>query len=285
MFYNLYQACQNKFLIVVLERDFHWQGNSNFRRILIRLGKANDVDSILILTGNPWRFKEFGYHCTMEVFEPRADSISTMCGNGVRAICQFWIDNGFLPNDHRFLLKTDSGLREVFSLGNNLFRVNVGLLSVKSEGFAEYINHLKGMEIDNVITGTTGDINNGKITGEPHLIFFLKKRTHEKISLRRLKEYTTNLGKIFTQNQKLFPGEINTSVGIQNLDDTLSLCTYERGVYYVTKSCGTAAAVAGGYLMKKYDLKRVNVNNLGGRLLVEIGSNGNIYLTGDASLY
>lgn len=284
VFYSLYQACQNKFLIVVLGRDFHWQGNSKFRRTLSKLGKARGVDSVLIVTGNPWRFKELGYHCTMEVFEPLANSISTMCGNGIRAICQFWIDSGFLPNDNRFLINTGSGLREVFSLGSNVFRVNIGLLSVKSERFAEYINYLEGMEVDKVVTGTTGDINKGKIKGEPHLIFFLKKITHKKISLRKLEEYATYLGKIFTKNKKLFPKEINTSVGIQNVDGALSLCTYERGVYYVTKSCGTAAAVAGGFLIKKSGLRRLYVNNLGGRLLVEIGSNESIYLTGDASI-
>ncbi len=300
MFYSLYQACQNNFLIIALERDFDWKNNMSFRETLCKLGKEKNIDSILILTGNPWRIDELGYHCTMEVFEPRSNSISTMCGNGVRAVGQFWIDSGFLPEDRRFLINTKSGIRKVDILSNSLFKANMGTLSFRVFDLRKYVNSeklllngsdcldnisfndkfLERLRVERAIIGMTGNRVNGYMDGEPHLIFFLKKR---KVSLRQLNKYATKIGEMFSKNKKMFPSEINISVVVENSDGILSLCTYERGVYYVTKACGTANAVAAGYFLKKSDLSRIVINNLGGKLLVETNHRGNIYLTGNAS--
>lgn len=279
-------------MIVALE-DFGWRNNTSFRKNISKLGRERNIDSILILTGNPEQVYKMGYHCFMEVYEPRADSISTMCGNGIRAVCQYWIDNGSLPENGRFLINTGSGIREVSVLGNSLFRANMGLLSIKISDLGKYVKiskfPLSGSNLDNiprrfgverVIIGMTGNRINGKLDGEPHLIFFLNRKN---IFLAQLNKYATQLGKIFTQNKKIFPLEINTSVAVQNLNGSLSLCTYERGIYYVTQSCGTACAVAGGYLLNNQKLQSLSINTLGGKLLVEVDKEKNVFLTGNAT--
>lgn len=288
---QLYQACQNKFLIVVFEGDSGWQNNKKLRRTLCNVGKENKVDSVLVLMGNPWEFSSQGFHCTMEVFEPRADSISTMCGNGIRAVCKYWIDQGYrVKIGDKFYISTGSGIRKVTFLGNDVFKVDMGLITQNQKDLKKYVKVRQidglldkipdGLKIKEAIIGMTGNKLDGKIDGEPHLIFFLENH----VSMERLRSLTTQLGKIFTNDKQLFPLEMNTSFVVEN-SEGISICTYERGVYYVTNSCGTAATVAGAYLLKRTDVRRIYVDSLGGRLQVEVDIRGMVYLTGDASSY
>lgn len=264
--------------------NFEWRNNVNFRKSISKIGKERNVDSALILTGSPKQVSEIGYHCFMDVYEPRADSISTMCGNGIRVVCQYWIDNGFLPKDGKFLINTGSGIREIKILGCSYFSVNMGELTLDISDLKKYVKVDKfdipeRFGIKKVLLGMTGNRINGEMDGEPHLIFFLNRRS---IPMKKLKECATRLGKIFTRNNKLFPLEINTSAAAQNLDGSLSICTYERGVYYVTQACGTATAVAGGYLLQKLKLRKIEIKTLGGQLIVKTDSTETIYLIGSA---
>lgn len=298
---RLYQACWNRFLIVLIDED--WQNNTALRKALSIIGKEQMVDSVLVLSGNPWRSDLQGYHCRMSVYEPRANSISVMCGNGIRAVYQYWIDNGFFPVD-TFLIKTESGLREVFFIKDSLFKANMGSFSLSVDDLKGYVrvdkvtfskngqfnnisfgskinDVLADFDIDRCIIGVTGDLKEGKINGEPHLIFFL--RGVGSTSLEWLRMQTMRLGKMFTQNKEIFPFEINTSLAIEDHNRNLLLCTYERGVYYVTKSCGSAGSVAGAYFLNHQKKNSVAVETLGGILRVEIDAKNRVFLTGSAS--
>lgn len=304
MLYRLYEACKNRFIILNVNDGHTWEEDQNFRNILSKLGKDQRIDSILILTGNPWRFDKQGYHCTMDVYEPRSDSISTMCGNGIRAVCSYWIDQGYdLSYQTELLIKTKSGVRRVMALGSSIFQADMGTLSFNSRDLGDYVvtdklSHnkgqlegislckqllkasLKGIQIKNTIIGLTGDFLDGRVNGEPHLVFFLKQR----LSLELLKSLTSKLGKTFTTYKDIFPKEINTSVVSEN-SKNIFICTYERGVYYVTNSCGTANAVTGGYLLAVSDKKRIKINNLGGELWVERDLDNRINLIGHATRF
>lgn len=301
MFYNLYEACGNKFLILALSEECEWKNNKVFRQSLCKLGKERKVDSVLVLTGDPGKYYQDGYHCFMEVFEPHADSVSTMCGNGIRAVCQFWIDHGFIPND-KFRIQTYSGLREVILTKNALFQVNMGLFSLAVNNLTKYVNTdqifmphvgelreisfgreadkvLKKYSVQKAIIGMTGNIQAGKMDGEPHLVFFVN---NSNLSLNELKLYGTRLGKIFTHNKNIFPLEINTSVVVQNSRHRISVCTYERGVHYVTQSCGTASVVAGGYILATQGEDSMLVDTLGGQLKIQFTPDYKVFLTGGA---
>lgn len=284
MFYNLYRACGNTLLVASLWGNFEWQKDKNFRRILSKISNGEKFDSILVLRGNPWNFSKQNYHCFMDVFEPRVDSVSTMCGNGIRAVCKYWIDSGFVPDDGKFLINTRSGVREVNVLKNSLFRVNMGYLSLDPRDLKKYVRS-RSLSIPSIvgvnetIIGITGNRINGRMDGEPHLIFFLNKMG---LPMKRLNNIVTRLGRIYTKNRGCFPNEINTSIVTRNSDGSLSICTYERGVYYVTKSCGTAVSVAAGYFLSKTGDRNIIVNTLGGKLTIERDDRGVIYLTGDA---
>lgn len=304
MFYSFYEACQNRFIIININDNHNWVVDQKFRNFLAKLGKEQNIDSILILTGNPWRFDKQGYHCAMDVYEPRSDSVSTMCGNGIRAVCSYWIDQGYdLSFQMELLIKTKSGVRRVTALGSSIFQAEMGTLSLNSKDLGDYVvldrlslnkgqlegislckqlfkDNFKGIQFKNTIIGLTGDPLDGRVNGEPHLVFFIKHH----LSLEELKSLTTKLGKLFTTNKDIFPKEINTSVVSENSKNIL-ICTYERGVYYVTNSCGTANAVAGGYLLAVTDEKRIKINNLGGELWVERDLDNRINLIGHAARF
>ncbi|MDP2649621.1 MAG: diaminopimelate epimerase [bacterium] len=295
-----YQGCGNRFLILRLN-DSVLEGNPIFIRNLARYGKEKKVDSVLLLKGDPRKYKFQKYHCAMEVFEPNSSSFSTMCGNGIRAVCKYWLDEGFIIEKKPFLIKTKSGIRKVQVLKKSNFKAEMGEFSMDKNDLKKYINLklIKNINLEKVIfpkkitdkisfnnkiskiiIGLTGNKVNGLIDGEPHLVVFLKDET--KIEIEDLEKYATELGNILTRNKNFFPLEINVSIVSKNSNNCFSICTYERGVYYVTKSCGTASAVAGAFILLKEKGKRLTMQTLGGKLKVEIFNGKNIYLTGNA---
>lgn len=294
---RFYNACGNRFLVISLKENVEFSKNISLRKDLIKFSLRQKIDSVLILQGDPKRVAVQGYHCKMDVFEPRSNTFSTMCGNGIRAVCSYWRDQGFILEDNRaFLIQTKSGIRKVYYIGNNIFKAEMGELTTRGKDTKRYAT-IKNLDvfknivdvifvkakkrqipakIDNVILGLTGNYKNGKINGEPHLVFFI----NQAVGLKELKNYTTLLGMFFTRCKALFPFEINTSV-VSYHDDFTAICTYERGVYYVTKSCGTAATVAGGYILQQRKKDQITIATLGGTLKVE-KNNKTFYLVGEA---
>lgn len=292
-----YDACGNRFLVISLEEKIEFSKNISLRKDLIKFSLGKKIDSVLILQGNPWRATTQGYHCLMGVFEPRSNTFSTMCGNGIRAVCSYWRDQGFILKDNEpFLIQTKSGIRKVYHVGNNIFKAEMGELTMRGKDIKTYttikeLHIFKNIidaiitkakkrqisaKIDDVILGLTGNYENGKIDGEPHLVFFI----NQAIGFKELRDYTTLFGMLFTQCKALFPFEVNTSV-VSHYDDFTAICTYERGVYYVTKSCGTATTVAGGYILQQRKKDQITITTLGGTLKVE-KNNKTFYLVGEA---
>ena len=232
----------------------------------------------------------------MEVFEPRSNAFSTMCGNGLRAVCRYWMDRGYpLRRGERFLIQTRSGVRAVTWDGGGRFAAEMGRLSTRAVDLARYValrrlrfagkrlervRFPRAVEqrlprsIDAAIIGLSGDRKEGRMDGEPHLVFFFKR-----CGLPRLRGLARTLGRLLATDRALFPREINVSAAC--LGSALSLCTYERGVYSVTRSCGTASTVAAGFLLQRTGGRRMDVRTLGGRLVVEQRGR-QLFLTGDA---
>ncbi len=302
--YSRYQACQNEFLIFELKGNLDWQSNRTFRNTLARLGKKNKVDSILVLKGNPRRFYQQGYHYEMYVFEPNAKDendlagrISTMCGNGVRAVAAF-IQKQF-PDITEARIMTSSGLR-IVEIDGNLYTVNMGNITAKNDDLKNYVNtdlvltNSQGDYIDSPIPkeildklsafievrkwsiGLNGSRNkDGNINGEPHVIVEVPSNLISDIN--KLRKLAVAVGSFVTKNIKFFPKEININfivVTKEGKDFEMLNCTHERNLgddadHSVTPSCGTGSTLAGGLILERYpEARSVLVHCPGGDLTI-----------------
>ena len=320
---RLYDACGNIIGIVPLGQigyrgDF--RKDSTLRTFLCEWAKRNSCDSIMILSGRP-EFKDVqGYHVRMYVFEPEGTddsgltgAISTMCGNGVRAVAHF-IER-ILPNTNHVQIMTESGIRDVFVKGNNFYQVNMGRFFSDTPALSQYINTNiirakntyfidspipedlkrainKYVSASSWSIGLNGDVNsNGKIDGEPHVVIFLDQVIKDIYYLRSIAK---QLGPLITKNLALFPYEIN--VNFASIDPKLKgdkkeasvlLCTHERNLgndpnHSVTAACGTGSTVVGALIFQKYDLTDKHVLNIhvpGGKLVIS-KSNENLFMEG-----
>lgn len=302
--YSRYQACQNEFLIFELKGNFDWRNNRTLRNTLARLGKKNNVDSILILKGNPRKFYQQGYHYEMYVFEPNAKDendlaggISTMCGNGIRAVAAF-IKKQF-PDISEARIMTLSGLRTI-EIDGNLYTVNMGNITAKNYHLKNYVNtnfvlaNDQGDYIDSPIPkeildklsafikvrkwsiGLNGSRNkDGTIDGEPHVIVEVPSNLISDIN--KLRKLAVAAGPFVTKEIKFFPKEINVNfIVVNNEGKELEIlnCTHERNLgddadHSVTPSCGTGSTLAGGLILERYpETRSVLVHCPGGDLTI-----------------
>lgn len=317
---RLYDACGNIIGIAPLSQvNYHGDFRNDFalRTFLLEWGQKNNCDSIMVLTGDPRLRKSQGYHVKMYVFEPKGNDssrlpggVSTMCGNGVRAVAHFI--GQVVDNTDTLEIMTGSGLRNISIQGNNFYQVNMGKFFSQASALSRYINTKKvqsrnGYFIDSPIPedirkliskyvsvanwsiGLNGDIDsNGNIDGEPHVVLFLDQNIKDIFYLRRV---AMQIGPLITKNLELFPYEINANfvVNSRKNKDSISvlLCTHERNLgsnpqHSVTAACGTGSTAVGALISKKYkltDKQMVNVFSPGGKLMISKRKE-NLFMTG-----
>lgn len=266
---ELYEGCGNVLSIVCLAQNL-WKtdfvANESLRKTLFKLGSILNVDSVMVLTGDPLELSTQGYHCTMDNFDPPGHDASgmpgswaTMCGNGVRATVQYWLDQArklavadprwrnFLSDidaEFRFQIGTKSGVRSIEILSDHLFKVKMGEFTTRSNDLSEYVNcdqlqvanatELIGVSIpDHIQTalceivdvrswtiGFTGDRSReGAIDGEPQAVLILNADAVN--DLKHLRKLATLVGPLITKAGGVFPQEINANfVVIQELDES-----------------------------------------------------------------
>lgn len=289
----LYEGCGNMVLIVVV--DMFDRKDIELCRHLRDIGLAQDADSVLVVTGDPRKRDVQGYDVTMDVFEPRGGdkglgSWSTMCGNGIRALARYLVDRKLVVGEVA-VIKTGSGIRHIDILPDNLFRVAMGQFTTEQKDMLRYVASFDleslakaaGIETSVIFAGLNGDLSDGTIDGEPHLVFVLKA---ESIKLGELKNMAERVGERTTLNKNYFPQGINTNIVsiVLRSEEVMEVnaCTYERGINYVTQACGTGATAIGSWFMTNNpNLTKVVVNMLGGTLTIE--KEGDIfYMTGPA---
>lgn len=315
---HLFEGCGNMLGIVSLTEagfspDYDFREDASLREFLANWGREINSDSVMILRGVPENHLEQGYHVMMQVFEPNgtddnglAGGVSTMCGNGVRAVAAYIREK--MLDVEEVKIMTESGLRTI-DIENELYTVNMGNLAIESSDLSRYVNadhvtpgedgRFRNSPIPNEIasqlvdylessnwsiglTGTAGE--NGRIDGEPHVVISLNA---DKVkSIAQLRSLAVKYGPIITKNQELFPEEINVNFVVRTLDSNGNLsilnCTHERNLgddpdHSVTAACGTGSTVAGALvLLEQPSLESVLVINTGGDLL--IGRDGDEYL-------
>lgn len=191
-------------------------------------------------------------------------------GNGVRIFAKYLKDAGYV-NESKFSITTKSG--EVFieflnedgtKLCANMGKASFAAEKIPVEGM--------GTEIINHSLRIHGELYNATClsVGNPHCVIIM-----EEVSKKKAEE----LGP-YVENADCFPNRVNMQL-LKVLDrNNLRIEIYERGSGY-TMSSGTSgcAAAAAAYRMGLVD-KNVTVHMPGGDLEIEIGEDGNIYMTG-----
>jgi len=329
-------GCGNELGIVPLslanypcEND-SWKSDRALRELLANWGKKIESDSIMVLTGDPTKLTEQGYHVAMTVFEPcgsddnkernLAGGLSTMCGNGVRAVAAYVRE--FDPSLTEILVQTGSGLLKIqYEPQTDLYVVEMGEFTSKDTDLSSYVNineasaNLFHRYVDAPIPGSVlkeiskyistktwsiglnGNRDNGHIDGEPHLV--IEVTPEEASDIESLRKIAVTVGPLLTKNSEIFPQEINTNFivvkGKSGRDgNTFSILnsTHERNLgddadHSVTEACGTGSTVAAGVIMEKYMTgpnKSVIVRNRGGNLTISPDPNlpKGLLMKGDA---
>ncbi len=206
-------------------------------------------------------------------------SEAPMCGNGVRCFSHFVYEHKLLTGN-LFNIETLAGLMKIeINISNNIFtaKVNMGkpnflpekipmnTLNKILENKKEFINeklefkNLK-LNLSSVFIGTT------------HTVIYVDKL--ENINM-------PEIGREVENYLELYPKK--TNVNFVEIKDrkNIKMLTWERGVG-MTLACGTGAcaSVLIGNLKMKTLENKVNVELPIGNLLIEVGQDENIYMTG-----
>ena len=197
-------------------------------------------------------------------------SESAISGNGVRIFAKYLMDQGYVK-ESAFDIQTMSGAIHVECLNSRAteFRVNMGKASFISEQIP--------------VTGESREVIgetftfNGKeykatclTVGNPHCIIFTDKVSAELV--RELGPYVENADE--------FPERMNLQICRQIDKGNLDIEIWERGSGY-TKASGTGscAAAAAAYRLGMME-SRINVNQPGGMIQVDIDEDGTMFMTG-----
>lgn len=197
-------------------------------------------------------------------------SEAPISGNGVRIFAKYLIDYEYVK-EKKFSIETLSGAVEVECLNSRAteFRVNMGKASFISREIP-----VTG-EIREVINETFTFHNKEYQTtcltiGNPHCIIFADQVSPELVQ---------ELGP-YVENADVFPNRMNLQICRKIDTGNLDIEIWERGSGY-TKSSGTGSCAAA---MAAYRLglteNRVNVNQPGGMIQIDIHEDGIIYMTG-----
>jgi len=286
MTYHHFVSCGNKIGLVPLtlagysDTNDSWRNDRHLRELLVSWGQEIGSDSIMVLTGDPRKRAEQGYHVAMTVFEPCGTDnennlpggLSNMCGNGVRAVAAFVRE--FDRSLTEILVKTGSGLRKItYEPQSDLYVVEMGELSYLNAPIPREIQK----DLSVFISAKTWSIGlngtrarDGSITGEPHVV--IEVTQSEAPTQQSLRHLAVMAGPLITKNRNIFPQEINANF-IMVRDNVIFNATHERNLgddanHSVTAACGTGSTVAAGVVMEKYHKTQILVKNMGGDLII-----------------
>ena len=194
-------------------------------------------------------------------------SLGEMCGNGARCICRYGYERGLAGDVQR--VETTAGLVVGTRLGPDSYRVQLNLPSVLEPR-------------RDTALGPAGYVELGR-PGVPHAI--VRVPGLQELPLEELRPRGRAL-----RHDPAFSKGANA-----NLYDVLApvhlvIRTFERGVEDFTYACGTGTGslVALLAVLGQVSGQGVQVENLGGRLLVDAEASGGqvsaLFLTGPATL-
>ena len=197
-------------------------------------------------------------------------SESAISGNGVRIFAKYLMDQEYVT-ETKFEIETLAGTIQVECLNSRAteFRVKMGKASFVSR------------EIP--VTGEVREVINEEFTfnkekykatcltiGNPHCIIFTDKVSEEAVKA---------LGP-YVEDAREFPERMNLQLCRRIDNGNLDIEIWERGSGYTRASgTGSCAAAMAAYRLGLVE-SRINVNQPGGMIQIDIEEDGTIYMTG-----
>ncbi len=197
-------------------------------------------------------------------------SESAISGNGVRIFAKYLIDQGYVK-ESKFDIETLAGTIEVEVMNARAteFRVKMGKASFYSREIP--VTGEQREVVNEVFKFHHQEYKATCLTvGNPHCIIFTDQVSREAVM---------ELGP-YVENAEEFPNRMNLQICRQIDRGNLDIEIWERGSGY-TKASGTGscAAAAAAYRLGLVE-SRINVNQPGGMIQIDIREDGNIYMTG-----
>jgi diaminopimelate epimerase len=201
-------------------------------------------------------------------------SEAEMCGNGIRC-CALYVKTIHLSEKPSLTFETGAGMISTESLGNSLFRVNMGKPILDASKIPTTKACCKVIMHDLRV-----DCNSFKITavsmGNPHAVIYADELSDNLVHTWGKK----------IENHPFFPKKTNVEFIKVLSNSEIQMRVWERGCGE-TQACGTgacAAAVAG--IVNHLHDNKVTVHLLGGDLQIEWDGNESnpVFMTGPARI-
>lgn len=198
-------------------------------------------------------------------------SYAEMCGNGIRCFAKFVYDNSIVRNKE-MKIETGDGIKTAYlNIKDDVvsgIKINMGSYTFDPKLVPIAGNEeIKDKEINE--NGRTYNITT-LLLGVPHSVIF-----------GELDKIGVNEGKNIEINE-LYPAKTNVNFCEVLDSENIRVKTWERGAG-PTMACGTGccSTVVVANLYGKTG-KKVNVSVPGGKMIIEIADNNDVYMTGPA---
>lgn len=256
----------NDFIVInSIDQEIPEESRPDIARLICKRRMSVGADGLMIvekpMEGGDYRM----------LFYNSDGSMGEMCGNGARCICRYGYENGLAGEIQK--VETTAGPVTGKRIDERTYRVRLNNPSkIELEGIADICG--RKIEYSYVELGDSG-------------------LPHAAVPIKNLKEISKE--ELFELGRELrYYEAFSKGANINFYDilgeDLLFERTWERGVEGFTYSCGTGtgAVVTALTLLGKVSGKAVRVDTEGGRLIVDVESDGknveNLYLTGPTNI-
>lgn len=215
-----------------------------------------------------------GVDGSMRLFEP-AGNEADMCGNGLRCVASYLMDK--LGKDEVDVLTLD-GVKRVSREGEG-YRVDMGEVGTTRDDLKGYVTD-PGRPGDSMLdfrVDTHSGAEKGSVvhTGEPHIVMYTGSLDSVPLVM---------IGERVNRDRQRFPKSVNINYVQVTGPHSISVRTYERGVFNETLACGTGATACAcvSLMLGKVEPGPVDVRTKGGMMKIELGPDGRAVMTGPA---
>lgn len=207
---------------------------------------------------------------SVRIFNPDG-SEAEKSGNGLRIFARYLYEKKYV-NEKRFNIRTLGGIVEarIENDAANRIRIKMGRITFLSTDIP-----VKGRQREVVDEALQINKANYRVTclsiGNPHCVIPMEDISEEK---------ARELGPL-VENHARFPNRINVQL-LKVIDrSTIEIRIWERGAGYTLASGSSSCAAAGAARRLGLVDDRITVRMPGGNLLVEIGKDYQVHLTGE----
>ena len=210
-----------------------------------------------------------GENLSLRIFNPDG-SEAEKSGNGLRIFAKYLFENKYVDKKN-FSIETLGGIVEAHIQDDsvNLIKINMGKMTFRSTKIPVRGREREVVNEELQINGVKYKVTCLSV-GNPHCVIPLDEVTEQKA-----KELGPEV-----ENHDMFPNRINMQL-LKVIDQAnIEIRIWERGAGYTLASGSSSCAAAGAAYKLGMVGRKINVKMPGGKLLVEINENEDIYLTG-----